>query len=84
MHIRVTIHLLPVDEKGESFSIILVFKVNSSISISNTQEILKSITANKLMNINSENIGELAGNQSILDKKKENTSKVSFFNEKSA
>ena len=26
------------------------------------------------MNINSENIGELAGNQSILDKKKENTS----------
>ena len=27
------------------------------------------------MNINSGNIGELAGNQSILDKKKENTSK---------
>lgn len=33
------------------------------------------------MNINSENIGELAGNQSILDKKKENTSKVSFLKE---
>ena len=31
------------------------------------------------MNNNSENIGELAGNQSILDKKKENTSKVSFL-----
>ena len=49
--------------------------------LANTQEILKSITANKLMNINSENIGELAGNQSILDKKKENTSKVSFLKE---
>lgn len=33
------------------------------------------------MNINSGNIGELAGNQSILDKKKENTSKVSFLKE---
>ena len=33
------------------------------------------------MNVNSENIGELAGNQSILDKKKENTSKVSFLKE---
>ena len=33
------------------------------------------------MNINSENIGELARNQSILDKKKENTSKVSFLKE---
>ena len=33
------------------------------------------------MNINSGNIGELAGNQSILDIKKENTSKVSFLNE---
>ena len=31
------------------------------------------------MNINSENIGELAGNQSKLDKKKENTSKVSYL-----
>ena len=33
------------------------------------------------MNINSENIGDLAGNQSILDKKKENTTKVSFLKE---
>ena len=33
------------------------------------------------MNINSGNIGELAGNQSILDKKKENTSRVSFLKE---
>lgn len=33
------------------------------------------------MNVNSGNIGELAGNQSILDKKKENTSKVSFLKE---
>ena len=49
--------------------------------LANTQEALKSITANKLMNINSGNIGELAGNQSILDKKKENTSKVSFLKE---
>ena len=35
------------------------------------------------MNINSGNIGELAGNQSILDKKrKKNTSKVSFLKRK--
>ena len=33
------------------------------------------------MNINSGNIGELAGNQSILDKKKETTSTVSFLKE---
>ena len=79
---KVTIHLLQVDEKGESFSIILVFKVNSSISITNTQEVLKSITANKLMNINSGNIGELAGNQSILDKKERKHFKGIVFKRK--
>ena len=31
------------------------------------------------MNLNWKNMREFAGNQSILDKKKENTSKVSFL-----
>lgn len=56
---KVTIHLLQVDEKGESFSIILVFKIYSSTSITNTQEVLKSITANKLMNIKLRFVEEL-------------------------
>lgn len=41
MHIRVTIHLLPVDEKGESFSIILVLKLIVQYLLANTQEALK-------------------------------------------
>ena len=50
--------------------------------LANTQEALKSITANKLMNINSGNIGELAGNQSILDKKERKHFKGIVFKRK--
>ena len=50
--------------------------------LANTQEVLKSITANKIMNINSGNIGELAGNQSILDKKERKHFKGIVFKRK--